>query len=1514
MIISPIECNNQTQQHHHHCHWYLVYHLIFFWLIIAQASGTIKEKTCESLDIRDISELKQLENCTVIEGSLQISTIYNGTSRHFENMSFPLLTEVTDYVLIFRVSGITTLAKLFPNLTVIRGQHLFHNFALIIYDVTDLQEIGLVNLTTIVKGAVRIEKNRNLCFAETVNWDLIAKSGKGSNHVKDNKPYNECPKCSKVGVVPTCPILKTGAKETHYGLCWNSENCQRICSNECESLNLTCNINNPKECCDSSCIGGCTGRTNRDCLACKGFVIYDNQGKRCDKRCDVSQYEFLSRRCISYLDCLVLSTSDDKDKKKSYKIFESRNTTVRNQCLAECPPGYQQKPDDEHACDRCQGACKITCKGNSTITNVAAAQSFRGCTVIDGYLDISVTGGVNIITELEESLQQVRTITGYLKIARSYPLITLNFFKNLETIEGNILDRTNYSLVVIDNPNLQELFPLKDNGTTSKVNISHGKIFFHINPKLCTTKIQQIQRINRIEDDKDISPYSNGDKTACDITTLNLTIASSGHKYAYLQWPNFLKNLTDARSLLGYLVYYREAPGNTTVSVYGGRDACYSNGWNALEVVADEERQRDITVEYLLTQLEPFTRYATYVKTYTIRTPTAEDRTGQSPIVYFQTKPTTPSEPRDLGATVSSSSEIIVHWSPPKAPNGIVSYYRITVTKILPYTETYSDRDFCSEPLNYETPIIPEERINVSRWLQDAEREKDDEESEKNNTECCPCQRSLVDYEDQAKSTADFEDYLINNAYKKYNLTPEIMGSLKPEKRKKREIQGNAPNQSLTEMPLIDGTTPISTITTTKPPPDLPETREFITTTASLLIQNLTHYTDYKITVSACHNSSSEKPSDYNLCGEARYISQRTLAKAFADEIDPQSLEVDVSNANNSHVAFVRWSEPDFPNGEILSYQLEYKTNEAGMVINISDGVSKCITRKEYLKNGGIIRISNLISGKHYVLRVRTMTRAGRSNFTRYYEFEVPSDTYFLIFLILGICLFMLFVTILSVGFFVRRKLSGQPGRMIFASINPEYITHQPDEWEVCREDIALLGDLGQGSFGMVHLGEMKSKDPDLLPLKVAVKTVNTQQMTKAFLNEAQVMKTFDCHHVVKLIGVVTTSQPPWVIMELMPNGDLRNYLLKQRPDNEDGLPTNPPSISEIWRMSAEIADGMAYLGSRKFVHRDLAARNIMVAYDLTVKIGDFGMTRDIYETDYYRKDGQGLLPIRWMSPESIRDGIFTYCSDVWSYGIVLYEMATLGAQPYQGLSNTAVINYITEGGTIDKPKGCPDRLFDLMKVCWMRNPKTRPTFMELIEILLPDIDSEKFMKVSFYAKAKAKAKLKPHPRKEITSEVTPLKSSVTLTTTAASPLTTGATVTSKSTMTSQLDKNLSNGNLNDLIKANKKNSGENGKEIGTGGGGGGGVIVGGLGVVKPSTEGSGMGGGIGVVIKVDSGDGEKATSISPSTSTTTTTTTTTTTNPSIQSPDNNKDRKMNQTSNGGLVNGPIAHYNTTIC
>lgn len=238
----------------------------------------------------------------------------------------------------------------------------------------------------------------------------------------------------------------------------------------------------------------------------------------------------------------------------------------------------------------------------------------------------------------------------------------------------------------------------------------------------------------------------------------------------------------------------------------------------------------------------------------------------------------------------------------------------------------------------------------------------------------------------------------------------------------------------------------------------------------------------------------------------------------------------------------------------------------------------------------------------------------------------------------------------------------------------------------------------------------------------------------------------------VKLLGVVTRGQPTLVIMELMVNGDLKRYLRSHRPC--ENMSNAPPKLDRILQMAIEIADGMAYLSTKKFVHRDLAARNCMVAEDLTVKVGDFGMTRDIYERDYYRKGSKGLLPVRWMAPESLKDGVFSSYSDVWSYGVVLWEMVTFASQPYQGLSNEQVSNeprfpyrssryrymtllqvlrYVIEGGVMERPENCPELLYELMKRTWRHKATRRPTFMDIATMLLKHIDSESFQEVSFY-------------------------------------------------------------------------------------------------------------------------------------------------------------------------------------
>ncbi|NXQ70125.1 INSR protein, partial [Quiscalus mexicanus] len=362
-----------------------------------------------------------------------------------------------------------------------------------------------------------------------------------------------------------------------------------------------------------------------------------------------------------------------------------------------------------------------------------------------------------------------------------------------------------------------------------------------------------------------------------------------------------------------------------------------------------------------------------------------------------------------------------------------------------------------------------------------------------------------------------------------------------------------------------------------------------------------------------------------------------------------------------------------------------------------------CVSRKHFASEGGC-RLRGLQPG-NYSVRIRATSLAGNGSWTE--------PTYFYV---ADYCEFISFLTFSprqKLGLFLEDGVAPQCSAQDVALCPTVYV---PDEWEVPRDKITLLRELGQGSFGMVYEGIAKDIVKGEPETRVAVKTVNESASLRErieFLNEASVMKGFSCHHVVRLLGVVSKGQPTLVVMELMAHGDLKSYLRSLRPEAENNPGRPPPTLREMIQMAAEIADGMAYLNAKKFVHRDLAARNCMVAEDFTVKIGDFGMTRDIYETDYYRKGGKGLLPVRWMAPESLKDGVFTTYSDVWSFGVVLWEISSLAEQPYQGLSNEQVLKFVMDGGYLDQPDNCPERL--LMQMCWQYNPKMRPTFIEII-------------------------------------------------------------------------------------------------------------------------------------------------------------------------------------------------------
>ncbi|CAH1253592.1 PTK2 [Branchiostoma lanceolatum] len=271
-----------------------------------------------------------------------------------------------------------------------------------------------------------------------------------------------------------------------------------------------------------------------------------------------------------------------------------------------------------------------------------------------------------------------------------------------------------------------------------------------------------------------------------------------------------------------------------------------------------------------------------------------------------------------------------------------------------------------------------------------------------------------------------------------------------------------------------------------------------------------------------------------------------------------------------------------------------------------------------------------------------------------------------------------------------------------------DYSMPATKDYEIAREKIVLGAIIGEGQFGDVHRGVYKSKEEG--NLDVAVKTCKmdcTDTVAEKFLEEAYTMKQFDHPHIIRLIGVCT-DRPIWIIMELANFGELRSFL----QSNKQSL-----DLATLILYAYQLSTALSYLESKKFVHRDIAARNVLVAAYDSVKLGDFGLSRWVEDQTYY-KASKGKLPIKWMAPESINFRRFTTASDVWMFGVCMWEILMLGVKPFQGVKNNDVIGKIENGERLAMPPNCPPNLYNIMTKCWSYEPSNRPLFSHLKEQL----------------------------------------------------------------------------------------------------------------------------------------------------------------------------------------------------
>ncbi|XP_077389473.1 ephrin type-B receptor 3b isoform X13 [Festucalex cinctus] len=493
--------------------------------------------------------------------------------------------------------------------------------------------------------------------------------------------------------------------------------------------------------------------------------------------------------------------------------------------------------------------------------------------------------------------------------------------------------------------------------------------------------------------------------------------------------------------------------------------------------------------------------------------------------------------------------------------------------------------------------------------------------------------------------------------------------------------------------------------------------RQLGLTQRRVAVRNLQAHTQYSFEIQALNGVSNKSP----------YTPQFSTVNITTNQAAPSAVPTVHLMAATASTMSLSWLPPEKPNGIILDYEIKYHEKDQGEAIAHTMTAQRSNARVEGLK-----------AGTPYVVQVRARTVAGYGRYSSPADFSTnlqsdpPKMWQEQLPLIVGsataVFVFIIAVVVIAIVC-LRKQRNGSeseyteklqqyitPGMKVY--IDP-FTYEDPNEAvrefakEIDVSCVKIEEVIGAGEFGEVCRGRLKL--PGRREIIVAIKTLKvgyTDRQRRDFLSEASIMGQFDHPNIIRLEGVVTKSRPVMIVTEFMENGALDSFLRLN-----DGQFT----VIQLVGMLRGIAAGMKYLSDMNYVHRDLAARNILVNSNLVCKVSDFGLSRFLEDdpTDpTYTSSLGGKIPIRWTAPEAIAYRKFTSASDVWSYGIVMWEVMSYGERPYWDMSNQDVINAVEQDYRLPPPMDCPTALHQLMLDCWVKERNLRPKFTQIVATL----------------------------------------------------------------------------------------------------------------------------------------------------------------------------------------------------